>query len=123
MHVAKVSTASAGRFQDKLPKEKEPRNMGKKRKFQPLIGDFSVEKSKQLDILKVMGSKKPALDMTKAVNKQMREEDAEEAAKRRKGGKKGRGGKQQGGKKGKGKGPGKGKHPRGKGIGGKRKHK
>ncbi|OCT74783.1 hypothetical protein XELAEV_18033771mg [Xenopus laevis] len=124
MHVAKVSTASVGRFQDKLPKEKEPRNMGKKRKFQPLIGDFAAEKSKQLDILKVMDSKKPVLNMTKAVNRQMREEDAEEAAKRRKGGKKGsRGGKQQGGKKGKGKGPGRGKQAKGKGFGGKRKHK
>ncbi|XP_053322361.1 ribosome biogenesis regulatory protein homolog [Spea bombifrons] len=103
MHVAKRSTASAGRFQDKLPKEKEPRNMGKKRKFQPLIGDFSAEKNKQLDILKIMDSKKPALNVTRAVNRQMREEDAEAAAKRRKTPKRGRGGKPQGGnKKGKG---------------------
>uniref|UniRef100_A0A8C6L1J1 Ribosome biogenesis regulatory protein n=4 Tax=Nothobranchius furzeri TaxID=105023 RepID=A0A8C6L1J1_NOTFU len=85
--VAKVSTASVGRFQDDLPKEKPPKNSGKRRKFDPLIGDFSSEKQKQLDLLKTMGSKKPRLDITKAVNQQMREEDKEEAAaKRRKGG-------------------------------------
>uniref|UniRef100_A0A0E9SDP3 Uncharacterized protein n=1 Tax=Anguilla anguilla TaxID=7936 RepID=A0A0E9SDP3_ANGAN len=54
-----MSTASVGKFQDRLPKEKAPRNTGKKRKFQPLIGDFSTEKQKQLDILKLWYSKKP----------------------------------------------------------------
>uniref|UniRef100_A0AAY4AKV3 Ribosome biogenesis regulatory protein n=1 Tax=Denticeps clupeoides TaxID=299321 RepID=A0AAY4AKV3_9TELE len=89
--VAKVSTASVGKFQDRLPKEKAPKNAGKKRKFQPNIGDFAGEKQKQLDILKVLGSKKPRLDITRAVNKQMREEDMEAGAKARKGsGKKGR---------------------------------
>ncbi|KAG8570733.1 hypothetical protein GDO81_011390 [Engystomops pustulosus] len=103
MHIAKRATASAGKFQDKLPKEKEPKNMGKKRKFQPLLGDFKVEKNKQLDILKIMDSKKPRMDVSKAVNKQMREEDAEAAAKRRKNPKKGKGGRGRGGpKKGKG---------------------
>ncbi|KAG7488599.1 hypothetical protein MATL_G00035460 [Megalops atlanticus] len=85
VQVAKVSTASVGKFQDRLPKEKAPKNTGKKRKFQPLIGDFSTEKQKQLDILKVMDSKKPRLDITKAVNKQMREEDMESGSKRKKG--------------------------------------
>lgn len=106
--VAKTSTASVGRFQDRLPKEKPPKNTGKKRKFEPLIGNFSNEKQKQLDMLNLMDSKKPKLDITKAVNKQMREEDREEAAaKYKKGaGKKGRKGNMSG--KGKGKG-GKGK--------------
>ncbi|KAM9308381.1 ribosome biogenesis regulatory protein homolog [Gastrophryne carolinensis] len=121
MHVAKKSTASVGRFQDKLPREKEPRNSGRKRKFQPLLGDMAAEKNKQLDILKIMDSKRPTLDVTKAVNRQMREEDSEASAKRHKASKKGRGGRKQGGrpqggKKGKGKGPAKG----GKGKGGKR---
>ncbi|KAE8279899.1 Ribosome biogenesis regulatory protein-like protein [Larimichthys crocea] len=100
--------ASVGRFQDRLPKEKPPKNTGKKRKFEPLIGNFSNEKQKQLDMLNLMDSKKPKLDITKAVNKQMREEDREEAAaKYKKGaGKKGRKGNMSG--KGKGKG-GKGK--------------
>lgn len=117
--VARTSTASAGRFQDSLPKEKAPRNTGKKRKFEPLIGNFSSERERQLELLKVMDSKKPKLDITKAVNKQMREEDREEAsAKRKKGaGKKGRKG-NPGGKGGKGKG---GKGGKGGGGGGKKK--
>uniref|UniRef100_A0A8C7H626 Ribosome biogenesis regulatory protein n=1 Tax=Oncorhynchus kisutch TaxID=8019 RepID=A0A8C7H626_ONCKI len=111
VNVAKVSTASAGKFQDRLPKEKAPRNTGKKRKFQPVIGNFSSEKQRQLDLLKVMDSKKPRLDVNKAVNKQMREDDREEsAAKFRKGGKKGRKG---------GNFSGKGKGGKGKGGGGK----
>lgn len=121
--VAKTSTASGGRFQDRLPKEKAAKNTGKKRKFQPVIGDFSNERQKQLELLKVMDSKKPKLDITKAVNKQMREEDREEAAaKRSKGaGKKGRKGSTQGGRKGSTPGGRKGKG--GKGQGGKRRGK
>lgn len=90
--VAKTSTASVGKFQDRLPKEKAPKNTGKRRKFEPLIGDFSSEKQKQLDILKIMDSKKPRIDVTKATNKQMREDDREEAAAKYKrgAGKKGR---------------------------------
>uniref|UniRef100_A0A8C2NL18 Hydroxyacid-oxoacid transhydrogenase, mitochondrial n=2 Tax=Capra hircus TaxID=9925 RepID=A0A8C2NL18_CAPHI len=84
MQVAKVSTASVGRFQERLPKEKAPRGSGKKRKFQPLFGDFAAERKSQLEMLRVMNSKKPQLDITRATNKQMREEDQEEAAKRRK---------------------------------------
>lgn len=121
--VAKTSTASRGRFQDRLPKEKAAKNTGKKRKFEPVIGDFSNERQKQLELLKVMDSKKPKLDITKAVNKQMREEDREEAAaKRNKGaGKKGRKGSKPGGRKGGTPGGRKGKG--GKGQGGKRRGK
>lgn len=118
--VARSSTASVGKFQDRLPKEKPPKNMGKKRKFQPLIGDFSSEKQKQLELLKIMDSKKPRMDVTKAVNRQMREDDREEAAaKYKKGGagKRGRKGNMPG--KGKGKGVrGKGGKPGGKAGGG-----
>lgn len=115
--VAKTSTASAGRFQDRLPKEKAPKT-GKKRKFEPLIGDFSNERQKQLELLKIMDGKKPKLDITKAVNKQMREEDREEAAAKYKRG----AGKR--GRKGNMSGKGKGKGARGKGgkAGGGRKH-
>uniref|UniRef100_A0A8C2JDL8 Ribosome biogenesis regulatory protein n=1 Tax=Cyprinus carpio TaxID=7962 RepID=A0A8C2JDL8_CYPCA len=106
VNVAKISTASVGKFQDNLPKEKTPKNTGKRRKFQPLIGDFGSEKQKQLELLKVMDSKKPRLDITKAVNKQMREEDRESAHKRKQGfGKKGRRGNMSGKGKGKGKCP------------------
>ncbi|KAM4534340.1 ribosome biogenesis regulatory protein homolog [Odontesthes bonariensis] len=121
--VAKTSTASVGRFQDRLPKEKPPKNMGKKRKFEPLIGDFSNERQKQLELLKTINSKKPKLDITKAVNTQMREDDRDEAAARRKkgAGKKGRKGNMAGKPKGKG---GKGKGGKGgKAAGGKKKGK
>lgn len=114
--VAKISTASAGKFQQNLPKEKTPKNAGKKRKFQPVIGDFSGERQKQLDLLKLMDSKKPRLDITKAVNKQMREEDMESSDKKKKGpGKKGRKGNMAGKGKGKGRPVAKGKGPKGKG--------
>lgn len=124
--VARTSTASLGRFQDRLPKEKPAKPAGQKRKFEPLIGDFSNEKQKQLELLKILGSKKPQLDITKAVNKQMREDDREEAAaKHKKGaGKRGRKGNPPG--KGKGNPPGKGKGRGGKGgkaAGGKKRGK
>jgi regulator of ribosome biosynthesis len=93
-----------GRFQERLPKEKKPQGSGKKRKFQPLFRDFAVEKMNQLELLRVMNSKKPQLDVTRATNKQMREEDQEVAAKRkqmsqkdkRKEGRQGPGGKRKG---------------------------
>ncbi|KAM4718370.1 ribosome biogenesis regulatory protein homolog [Anableps anableps] len=116
--VAKTSTASVGRFQDRLPKEKPPKNSGKKRKFEPLIGDFSSEKQKQLELLKIMGTKTPKLDITKAVNAQMREEDREEAAARRRKGAGGKGRKGSAAGRGKGKG-GKGGKSGGGGKGGK----
>ncbi|KAM9839164.1 ribosome biogenesis regulatory protein homolog [Aulostomus maculatus] len=120
-NVARTSTASVGRFQDRLPKEKPAKNTGKKRKFDPLIGDFSSEKQRQLELLKIIDSKKPKLDITKAVNKQMREEDQEEAAARHK-----KGSGKKGGRKGNAPGKGKGKGVRGKGgkaAGGKKRSK
>ncbi|NWR09676.1 RRS1 protein, partial [Paradoxornis webbianus] len=81
--VARVSTASLGRFQPRLPKEPaEPpsRSGGKKRRFEPLLGNLAAERSRQLELLRDMGSKKPVLDITRAVNKQMRQEEAEAAA-------------------------------------------
>uniref|UniRef100_U3FSV3 Ribosome biogenesis regulatory protein n=1 Tax=Callithrix jacchus TaxID=9483 RepID=U3FSV3_CALJA len=103
MQVAKVSTASVGRFQERLPRA--PRGSGKKRKFQPLFGYFAAEQKNQLELLRVMYSKKAQLDVMRATNKQMREDDQEEAAKRRKmsqkakrkGGRQGLGGKRKGG--------------------------
>ncbi|XP_051910503.1 ribosome biogenesis regulatory protein homolog [Hippocampus zosterae] len=80
--VARTSTASVGKFQDRLPKEKPAKGTGKRRKFQPVVGDFAAEKDKQLELLKMMESKRPKLNVTKAVNKQMREDDREEAAAR-----------------------------------------
>jgi regulator of ribosome biosynthesis len=110
MQVAKVSTALVGCFQERLPKEKAPWGSCKKRKFQPLFGDFAAKKKNQLELHLVMNSKKPRLDVMRATNKQMREEDQEEAAKRRKmsqkdkrkGGRQGSSGKRKGGPPGQG---------------------
>lgn len=98
--VARVSTASLGRFQPRLPKEPaEPpaRGAGKKRRFQPLLGDLAGERSRQLELLRDMGSKRPVLDITRAVNKQLRQEEAEAAAanKGKKQGKRGKRGRRQ----------------------------
>uniref|UniRef100_A0A4W3GCK4 Ribosome biogenesis regulatory protein n=1 Tax=Callorhinchus milii TaxID=7868 RepID=A0A4W3GCK4_CALMI len=95
---AKLSTASVGRFQDKLPKERDnPRGSGKRRQFRPLLGDFSAEKQKQLELLQSMAKsgQKPRLNLTKAVNKQLREDERQEAAEKRKK-KKGKGGRGRG---------------------------
>ncbi|XP_069635555.1 ribosome biogenesis regulatory protein homolog [Haliaeetus albicilla] len=81
--VARVSTASLGRFQPRLPKEPaEPpsRSGGRKRRFEPLLGNLAAERSRQLELLRDMGSKRPVLDITRAVNKQLRQEEAEAAA-------------------------------------------
>ncbi|XP_069477230.1 ribosome biogenesis regulatory protein homolog [Ambystoma mexicanum] len=143
MRVARSSTASAGRFQERLPREKEePRGGGKKRSFQPLIGDLGAERKRQLELLGLMHNKKPKLDVTRAAHKQMREEDSDAASLRRRQPKKagraskGPGGKTRGKKVGKGvvgkrkttggKGKipgGKGRSPGGKSPGGKRNRK
>uniref|UniRef100_A0A8C5X124 Ribosome biogenesis regulatory protein n=1 Tax=Malurus cyaneus samueli TaxID=2593467 RepID=A0A8C5X124_9PASS len=81
--VARVSTASLGRFQPRLPKEPSElpsRSGGKKRRFEPLLGNLAAERSRQLEMLRDMGKKKPVLDITRAVNKQLRQEEAEAAA-------------------------------------------
>ncbi|XP_075776724.1 ribosome biogenesis regulatory protein homolog [Pelodiscus sinensis] len=108
--VARVSTASLGRFQPRLPKEPAapPARGGKKRHFEPLLGDLAAERSRQLELLRGLGSKKAPLDLTRAVNKQLREEDAAAAAANRgkKRGQRGKRGRQR---------PGGGKGPAGKG--------
>ncbi|XP_038624928.1 ribosome biogenesis regulatory protein homolog [Tachyglossus aculeatus] len=103
--VAKRSTASVGRFQERLPKEKAPRASGRRRRFRPLLGDLAAERKAQMDVLRLLGSKKPRLDVARAANKQMREEDREEAAAKRR--KMGPRGKRKGGRPGTGPGTGK----------------
>ncbi|XP_070798345.1 ribosome biogenesis regulatory protein homolog [Pituophis catenifer annectens] len=81
--VARVSTASRGRFQPRLAKEPAVAQTntarGKKRRFQPLLGDLEGEKKRHLELARSLSSKKPPLDLTRAVNKQLREEEAEAA--------------------------------------------
>ena len=75
--LAKKSTASLGKFQEKLPKamEKKAKPEGQKRKFDPLVQDANKEKTKNLEILDKMTSKKSKLDVSKAVGHQMQKED------------------------------------------------
>lgn len=74
--VARASTASIGRFQDKLPKEKEARGVAaitpgasRKRKMPPVSG--SQEKSENLAALESVLNKKPKIDVEKAVDRQI----------------------------------------------------
>lgn len=71
VHVAKKATASLGKFQAKLPKEKPLKGTGKKRQFEPLVIDSTKEKNKNLDVLARVMSKKPKIDIASAVNKQV----------------------------------------------------
>ncbi|XP_029447258.1 ribosome biogenesis regulatory protein homolog [Rhinatrema bivittatum] len=81
LHVARRATASAGKFQARLPGEKEqPRGAGKKRQFQPVLGDLAAEKRRQLELLGTLGSKQPRIDVTRAANKQLREDEREAAS-------------------------------------------
>ena len=88
-------------FQEKLPTalEKKVKPQGKKRQFDPLVIDPSKEKTKNLEILDQMTSKKSKLDVGKAVGHKMqrderqREEEKSETGGRKAGGKsKGKGG-------------------------------
>ncbi|XP_025891394.1 ribosome biogenesis regulatory protein homolog [Nothoprocta perdicaria] len=77
------------------PAEPPARGAGRKRRFEPLLGDLAAERGRQLEMLRGMSSKKPALDITRTVNKQLREEDAEAAAKGRKRAQRGKRGRRQ----------------------------
>ncbi|XP_022089400.1 ribosome biogenesis regulatory protein homolog [Acanthaster planci] len=80
IHAAKHSTASIGKFEQKLPKEPITKQMGKKRKFEPLFGDIGRERNRELAILDSMNRKKPKLDVTKAMNKEIKESQAPQQA-------------------------------------------
>lgn len=68
--VARQSTASLGRFDEKLKGEKTQKNRGKKRKFEALSYS-SKEKQKQLDLLTNMYKNKQPLDVNRAVNQEL----------------------------------------------------
>merc|ERR1712241_992609 len=84
--LAKTSTASLGKFQGKLSGKLEKANTeaakkvkGPKRKFDPLISESGAEKEKNLKLLEMITSKKPKLDLNKAVGKQINKEDQEKS--------------------------------------------
>lgn len=76
--VAKLSTASVGKFTETLAKEKPAKNVGCKRKFTPNHSDIKAEAAHQLDLLGKLG-KREVLNVAKAANMQMHEEEVSRA--------------------------------------------
>ncbi|KAG8224844.1 hypothetical protein J437_LFUL005447 [Ladona fulva] len=93
-HLAKTSTASLGKFQPKLPKEKpdaKPPSMIKKRKADSQVYNPGLEKKAHMSIVDNILNKKPKLDVEKAVNTELYNQDqerSEEKKTQKKGGKK-----------------------------------
>ncbi|RUS78108.1 hypothetical protein EGW08_014116 [Elysia chlorotica] len=77
--VAHKSTASIGKFTDRLPKEKPSKFTGKKRKFEPSIGNLGSEKEKQLKVLDSVSKKIPTINVTKAANRMLRQDEEKRA--------------------------------------------
>lgn len=82
--IAKASTASLGKFQDKLPKEKEARGKGihelipgKERKRKLPIPTPQQERENNLNLLDNILSKRPKIDMDKAVAKHINDEQTQ----------------------------------------------
>jgi len=75
--IAKASTASVGKFQDKLPREKEARGIGVKELIpgskRKRTADPKMEKSEQLEVVQKILNKRPKIDVDKAVQIQKRE--------------------------------------------------
>jgi len=69
---AKHATASLGKYAEKVAKEKPARSTGKKRKFLPNETAIPQEKQKALEIWQRMESKRPKLDIEKAVSTKIR---------------------------------------------------
>jgi len=72
--VAHKSTASIGKFTERLPKEKPSKFSGKKRKFDPSIGNMKSEKDRQMKLLTSLGKKVPKIDTDKAANLSLRDQ-------------------------------------------------
>ena len=82
--LAKKSTASLGKFQGKLSSKLEKSSIeaskkikGPKRRFDPLVSQSGEEKERNLKVLDLITSKKPKLDINKAVGRQLNKEDAD----------------------------------------------
>ncbi|XP_026490922.2 ribosome biogenesis regulatory protein homolog [Vanessa tameamea] len=82
--VAKASTASLGKFQDKLPKEKEARGKGvhelipgKVRKRNAPIPTPQMERENNLNLIDRILNKRPKIDMDKAVSKHIHKEQVQ----------------------------------------------
>ena len=76
--VTRASTASLGKFQGSLPKEKRAKNIGallpSNRKRRPAPPTAVEERKSNLDILDNILNKRPKLDIEKAVNRALNTE-------------------------------------------------
>ncbi|CAG0903559.1 unnamed protein product [Cyprideis torosa] len=73
--VARQATASVGTFTTKLPKEKVSIAKGKKQRHRQLFGNPKKEEEANLAILeRVLSKKKPELEIDKAVNQEISQE-------------------------------------------------
>ncbi|KAI1303059.1 Ribosome biogenesis regulatory -like protein [Halotydeus destructor] len=75
VHQAKGSTASLGKFEPTLKNEKAPKNKGLKRHYEPNFGDMKSEKERNMEIIGQLGSKRPKIDIKKAMNAHINNED------------------------------------------------
>lgn len=72
---AKTANASAGKFTETLKAEKPTKKMGKKRKFDSNEGDLQEEKSRTIGVFESVVSKKPKVDMERALGRVKRRSD------------------------------------------------
>lgn len=91
-HVKQVhkSTASLGKFQEKVKNEKKAKEKGKTRKFAPVTGDSIGEKEKSLALIGKIANGAVSVNKEKAANKELgatikrkREEEDSKKSKRR----------------------------------------
>lgn len=92
LNISRLSTASLGKFTEKLRDEKIPRKTGKKRKFEPVVGDLSSERSRSRELAEKIAKRDP-LDINKAVNQHITEAQKRGSELKRKGAGKGKKGK------------------------------
>ena len=72
--LSKESTASVGKFQELLPKEKPDKVRGRKRQFESAFGDAKEEQKKTVKNLEAILSKAPVINADKAANKMVQED-------------------------------------------------
>lgn len=92
LNISRLSTASLGKFTEKLPKEKIQRKTGKKRKFEPVVGDMSSERSRSMELAEKIARKEP-LDINKAVSQHITETQKRSSGSKKQGSVKGKKGK------------------------------
>jgi len=68
---AHLSTASLGKFQEKVKNEKKGKEKGKVKKFAPVSGDVSSEREKSLALMSKITSNSVSVNTGKAANKEM----------------------------------------------------